>query len=211
MQVSARTKRLVPDWAACAIVLAALVGFVKPVDAQTSGLQVNCTGTVPNGWTFAAEAVDGRFLHVIWSGTQGQTRVSLLSHYSTNADGFPVFRGTLQEAIQIALVDSSGGTPATGTEVMVYSEEWGWFPGACRQLGNDAPEGLMSTDVIFQNLVGTRDSTASNWLRRNGFTRVQIGTHSGTGKTERWQQDPSYPVDIVFSGTLVSYVVSAAQ
>ena len=211
MQVSARTKRLITGGAACALVIAALASFPKPMAAQTLGVQANCSGTLPNGWTFAAEALDGRFLHVIWSGTQGQTRVSLLSYYSTNADGFPVFRGTLQDAIKIALVDMSGGTPATGTEVMIFSEDWGWFPGTCRQLGSDTPEGVLSTEVILQNLVGTRDSSASNWLRRNDFTRVQIVTHSSTGKTERWQQDSSYPVDVVFYGTIVSDVISAAQ
>jgi hypothetical protein len=197
--------------AAGALVSFALFSLPRPVDAQTLGVQANCSGTLPNGWSFAAESLDGRFLHIIWSGTKGQTRVSLLSYYSTNADGFPVFRGTLQDALEIALVDRSGGTPATGTEVVIFSEEWGWFPGSCRQLGSSSPEGVLSTEVIRQSLVGTRDSSASNWLRRNDFTRVQVVTHSSAGKTERWQQDPRYPVDIVFSGTIVSDVVSAAQ
>jgi hypothetical protein len=197
--------------AAGTLLLAALFSLPGSLGAQTLGGQANCTGTLPNGWTFAAEALDGRFLHIIWTGNEGQTRVSLLSYYSTNADGFPVFQGTLQDALNIALVDKSGGTPATGTEVEVFSEDWGWFPGVCRQLGSNVPEGFFSTEAIRQNLVGTRDSTASNWLRRNGFTRLQIVTHSIDGKTERWQQDPSYPVDVVFSGTMVSDVISAVH
>jgi hypothetical protein len=208
MKLSARTTWLTTGAAACAVVVAA--GLPKPAEAQTAGGQVTCTGSLPNGWTFAAEALDGRFLHIIWSGTQGQTRVSLLGYYATNADGFPVFRGTLQDALTVAVVDRSGGAPATATEVDVYAEDWGWSQGACRELGRTAPEGVLSTDAILQSLVGTRDSSASNWLRRNGFTRVRVLTHSGTGKIERWQQDPRYPVDVVFSGTIVSDVIPAA-
>jgi hypothetical protein len=211
MKASGRTGQLKSGVAAGTLALAALIALPGPLGAQTLGVQANCTGTLPNGWTFAAEALDGRFLHIIWTGTEGQTRVSLLSRYSTNAEGFPVFQGTLQDALKIALVDRSGGTPATGTEVVVFSEDWGWFPGVCRQLGSNPPEGLLPTEVIRQSLVGTRDSTASNWLRRNGFTRLQIVTHSVDGKTERWQQDPSYPVDVLFSGILVSDVIPGSQ
>jgi hypothetical protein len=182
-----------------------------PVTAQTLGQQVSCSGSLPNGWTFAAEALDGRFLHIIWTGTQGQTRVSLLSHYTINADNAAVFRGTLQDAIEITLVDTSGGIPMTGTEVAVFADEWGWFAGTCRQIGGAAPEGLLSTEVIRHNLMGTRDSSATNWLRRNGFSLVRVVTHSSNGKTERWQQDPTYPIDVVFAGGRVADVSAAPQ
>ena len=174
-------------------------------------MQVTCAGTLPNGWTFAAESLDGRFLHILWTGTQGQTRVSVLSYYATNADGFPVFTGTLQDAIEVALLDMSGGAPATGTEIMVHSEEWGWHPGMCRELGGQTPDGVLSVEVIRQNLVGTRDTTARNWLRRSGFTLVRVVEINGDGKTERWQQNPSYPVDVVFDGSIVSDVIAAGK
>jgi hypothetical protein len=182
-----------------------------PATAQTLGQQVSCTGSLPNGWTFVADALDGRFLHIIWTGMQGQTRVSLLNYYATNAENAPVFRGTLQDAIEITLVDSSGGAPATGTEVAIFSDEWGWFAGTCRQIGGETPVGLLSTEVIRQNLVGTRDSSATNWLRRNGFSLARIVTLSSEGKTERWQQDPVYPVDVVFTDGRVADVFAVTQ
>lgn len=195
--------------AACLLSVAALAAQAWPSGAQALGDQVGCAGTLTNGWSFAAEALDGRFLHVIWTGPQGQTRVSVLNYYATNAEGFPVFQGMFQDAIEIALVDRSGGTPATGTEVAVFSEEYGWFTGTCQARGSAAPEGVLPTEVIRQNLVGTRDSGATNWLRRNDFALVRVVELTATGKTERWQQDPSYPVDVVFYGGVVSDVIAA--
>jgi len=182
-----------------------------PVTAQTLGMQVSCTGSLPNGWTFAAEALDGRFLHIIWTGMQGQNRVSVLGYYATNADGAPVFHGTLQDAIEIALVDGSGGAPVTGTEVAIYSDEWGWFTGTCRQLGSEMTNVLLSTEVIRQNLVGTRDAAATNWLRRNNFVLTRVVTPSIGNKTERWQQDAMYSVHVVFAGGRVTDVISAPE
>lgn len=182
-----------------------------PATAQTLGLQVSCTGSLPNGWTFAAEALDGRFLHIIWAGMLGQNRVSVLDYYATNADGAPVFHGTLQDAIEITLVDGSGGSPVTGTEVAIYSGEWGWFTGTCRQLGSETPSGLLSTEVIRQNLVGARDAAATNWLRRNNFVLARVVTLSGGNKTERWQQDAMYPVHVVFVEGRITDVISAPE
>jgi hypothetical protein len=179
--------------------------------AQTLGLQVSCGGGLPNDWKFAADALDGRFLHIIWTGPQGQTRVSVLSYYGTNADGDAVFNGTLQDAIEIILVDGSAGSPVTGTEVAIYSGEWGWFNGTCRQLGSETPEGLLSSDVIRQQLVGMRDAAATNWLRRNGLSLVRVVTLSGSNKTERWQQDATYPVHVVFAGGRVADVATVPE
>jgi hypothetical protein len=179
--------------------------------AQTLGVQVTCTGSVPNGWTFAADALDGRFLHVIWTGPQAQTRVSVLTYYATNADGAPVFNGALQDAIAITLVDGSGGTPATGSEVAIYASEWGWMTGTCRQLGGATPDGLLSTEVIRQNLLGTRDAAGTNWLRRNGFALARVVSLAADGKTELWQQDASYPVNVIFAGGRIVDVISVAE
>ena len=211
MKTSKQYRRLARRGVGCVSAVAALLSLPEPVGAQALGVEVSCIGTLPNGWSFAADALDGRFLHIIWSGTSGQSRVSLLTPYSTNAEGFPVFLGSLQDAIKITLVDQSGGAPATGTDVVVFSEDWGWFPGACRQLGGETPDSVFSTEVIRQHLVGSRDATASNWLRRNDFTRVEVVTHSSEGKTERWQQDETFPVDVVFSGGIVSDVKVAGQ
>ncbi|MCC5975659.1 MAG: hypothetical protein JJT81_16625 [Rubellimicrobium sp.] len=181
-----------------------------PLAAQTTGTEVSCTGEVPNGWAYAAHALEDRFLHIVWTGPTGQVRVSPLVFLSTNAEGFPVFGGTLQDTIPVTLVDLSGGAPGTGTEVVVHSEAHGWFPGSCRGIGSETPEGLLSVAVIRQNLLGVRDTTATNWLRRNEFTLVGTVSHSGEGKSERWQQDPSYPVEVIYSGNIVSDVVAVA-
>ena len=191
------------------VAAAAVAGQSRSAYAEGLGVATNCTGTVTNGWSFAAEALDSRFLHIIWSGPNEQTRVSVMSYYATNAEGLPVFRGTLQDAIEVTLVDNSGGNPATGTEVAIHADDWGWLTGVCRALGGATPDDAMSTEVIRQNLVGTRDTTATNWLRRNGFFRVQVITHSSSGKTELWQQDPAYPVGIQFLDGRVFDVVSA--
>ncbi|MCX7301390.1 MAG: hypothetical protein NTX73_13655 [Rhodobacterales bacterium] len=209
MKTAAPKMRLMLAGATTMLVLAALASQSKPGYSQTLGLSIECTGSLPNGWSFTAEALDERFLHIIWSGPQEQTRVSVMTAYSTNADGSSVFRGTLFDAIEVTLVDTSGGNPSTGTEVEIYAEEWGWFSGACVEQASGPAEKFLSSEVIRQNLVGTRDTSATNWLRRNNFVRVQVITHSSTGKTERWQQDPAYPVDIQFLDGRVFDVVSA--
>lgn len=201
------TTRFQASGLTCMLFLASVAGQSDPSAAEPLGTHTRCAGEVPNGWTFAAEALDGRFLHVIWTGTIGQTRVSTLTFYATNADGSPVFTGTLQEAIDVSLVDLSGGSPATGSEVLVHAEDWGWFPGTCRELGRETPAGVMPAEAIRRALVGSRDASATNWLRSNGFSLVRVLELTKTGKTERWQQDPAYAVDVVFDNRFVSDVV----
>lgn len=209
MRLSDYLGRVRKAGAPCLLSVAALATLAWPSGAQELGSQVGCAGILPNGWSFAAEALDGRFLHIIWTGPQRQTRVSVLSHYATNVEGFPVFLGTFQDSLEITLVDRSGGIPTTGSEVAVFSEDYGWFAGTCQARGGAAPEGVLSSEVIRRNLVGTRDSAATNWMRRNDFALVRLVELTTTGKTERWQQDPGYPVDIVFYGGVVSDVIAA--
>lgn len=180
----------------------------SPLAAQTTGDEVSCSGSIPNGWAYVAHAFEGRFLHIIWTGPEGQTRVSALTFIAANADDNPVFGGTLQDTIIVTLVDMSGGAPASGTEVVVHSEQYGWFPGTCQSLGNVTPYGVLSTEVVRQNLLGTRDTTATNWLRRNDFALVGTVSQSGDVRVETWQQDPSYRVDVIYSGSIVSDVVA---
>jgi hypothetical protein len=216
MSLTDLAKFLPSGGGACIVMLAALVGLGQaPAVAQTTaspaaGVQVSCAGQGPDGWSFATEALDGRFLHVIWTGSVGQTRVAMLTFGGENAEGFPVYFGTLRDTIPLSLVDMSAGAPGIGTDVIVHSEDWGWFTGTCRFLGGAEDLGVMSTDAIRRNLVGTRDTSATNWLRRNGFTLVRLVTQSAEGKTERWQQDPAYQIDVIYSGTIVSEVVAAA-
>ncbi len=202
--------RLKPGAAMAAAGVLLLAVLAPPVAAQSAGDEVSCSGALPDDWTYAAHAVDGRFLHIIWTGPAGQTRVSPMSYLSTNADGSPVFGGTLQDTIIVTLVDASGGAPATGTEIVIHSEQYGWFPATCQTLEDATPYGVISAEVIRQNLIGTRDTTATNWLRRNDFTLVRTTSGSGDIRIERWQQDPSYPVDVFYSGSIVSDVLPAA-
>lgn len=188
---------------------ATLTGSASRADA--TGVLAACTGSMPDGWTFAAQAQEARFLHVIWTGPRGQTRVALLAPYSVNADGFPVFTGTTQDTNEVTLVDRSGGSPSDGSEIMVYSERSGWLRATCRLLGTpDAGEESLSDD-IQRNVLGLRDSRATNWLQRMGFRRERVIELAGSSKTERWVREQDERIDVVFYGGLVSDVNLAAE
>ncbi|MCE8522768.1 hypothetical protein KBY24_14775 [Ruegeria pomeroyi] len=180
-------------------------------NAAAEGLKTSCAGTLPNDWTFAADAIDNRFLHIVWTGPLGQTRVSVLTFYSTNADGFPVFAGTLQDTIEVMLVDGSRGAPTEGTEIMVMSEDWGWHSGVCRQLGVDMQTDTLSASFISQKISGLRDTRATNWLQRNGFRRERTLGAWRAGTSERWLGNQGQRLEIVFQNGFVSDVISVLE
>jgi hypothetical protein len=190
------------------VCLAALLADASRADAD--GQQATCTGTFPDGWTFAVQTLDARFLHVIWTGPAGQTRVAPLSPYSVNADGFPVFTGMMQDVTEVILVDRSGGSLADGSGIMVYSEQWGWSEGECRML-DTAPEDAASlSDDIQRRILGLRDARATNWLQRNGFSRERIVGSTRSSKTVRWARAQGDRIDVIFYGGVVSDVVLVA-
>lgn len=191
------------------ICIATLTGNASRADAD--GLQATCTGSMEDGWTFAAQTQDTQFLHVIWTGPQGQTRVALLAPYSVNADGFPVFTGTMQDTNDVTLVDQSGGSPAADSGIMVYSEPWGWMQGTCRILDTANAGETFFSDDIQRSILGLRDARATNWLQRNGFGRERVVEFTRSSKTERWSRAPDERIDIIFFGGIVSDVILVAE
>lgn len=102
-----------------------------PVTPPSAGAIV-CTGQMQNGWQYRAEATNQRFTQVRWERSGAQPTVSTLRFYRNNAQGQPVYRGSFQDATQLALVDLSGGNPRAGTQISIGVEEWGWSRGNCR-------------------------------------------------------------------------------
>lgn len=202
-----RTARIIA-WS-LPICLATWTGSASHADA--TAVQATCTGSMPDGWTFAAQAQEARFLHVVWTGPLGQTRVVLLAPYSVNADGFPVFTGTMQDNNEVTLVDRSGGSPSDGSEIMVYSEGSGWSQATCRLLGaEDAAEASVSDDVQ-RNILGLRDARATNWLQRGGFRRERVVEFTRSSKTERWARAQDERIDVIFYGGIVSDVILVTE
>lgn len=191
------------------ICLAALFGSASRIDA--AGVQAMCSGSTQDGWTFAAQTLDARFLHVMWTGPQGQTRVALLTPYSVNADGLPVFTGIMQDIYEVVLVDQSGASPADGSEIIVYSEQWGWSQGVCRLLGSAEAGAASPPDDVQRSIHGLRDARATNWLQRNGFRRERIVEFTRTSKTERWAKAQGDHIDVIFYGGIVSDVVLVGE
>jgi hypothetical protein len=158
-----------------------------------------------NGTSFSARAVEGLFEELVWTKAGQPDRMSDLSYFTTNAEGQTVWRGAFEQATKVLLVDLSGGAVRTGSRIAVYAEEWGWADGTCR--GPAVEEG--GATAVLRSLIGLRDTQATNWLRRNGFSRVRTVTHSGTGKTERWSHPNNPVVEVVFEMGFVSDVIPA--
>lgn len=165
-----------------------------------------CTGIMANGISFSAKTVEGLFDKLVWTKAGQPDRMSELSYYTTNAEGQIVWRGAFEQATKVLLVDQSGGTVRNDSKISVYAEEWGWADGTCR--GPEAQAGDAAT--VLRSLIGLRDTQATNWLRRNGFSRMRTVAHSGAGKTERWSQVDNPVIEVVFEMGFVSDVVPAA-
>lgn len=189
-------------WAAlCAGLLVAGQGL-----AATPSDDPVCTGAMANGWSFAAQSRDGLFDDLVWTRPGEPDQITELAYYSTNAEGQPVWRGTVAASAKVILVDLSGGSMRDGARVSVHAEDWGWAAGTCQGAAAQADD----AEAVLRSLLGLRDTRATNWLRSNGFSLVRTVAHSGTGKTERWSQTGGPAVEIVFDMGLVSDVVSAA-
>lgn len=173
--------------------------------AETRPDESVCTGVMANGMSFSAQTVEGLFEKLVWTKAGQPDRMSELSYYATNAEGQTVWRGAFEQATKVLLVDQSGGAVHNDSEIAVYAEEWGWAGGTCR--GPEARAGDAST--VLRSLIGLRDTQATNWLRRNGFSRMRTVTHSGAGKTERWSQVDNPVIEVVFEMGFVSDVVPA--
>ncbi|WP_170516989.1 hypothetical protein [Ruegeria atlantica] len=192
---------------AAATLALSLIAFSGPSWGNSgTGVQTSCGGDASDNWTFTTDALDGRFLHVIWTGPQGETRVSTLNYYATNTEGYPVFTGTFLDVAEVILVDKSGGAPKNDSEVMVFTEDWGWVAGNCRELGKTGSSEVSGTEFVRKTLVGSRDASATNWLQRNGFARESILEFSEIGKIELWQMDQGDAIEVVFYHGIVSDV-----
>lgn len=191
----------IPAWAALSAgLLAAGTGL-----AQTPADGTVCTGDMRNGWSFAARTMDGHFDELVWTRAGEPDLLSGLSYYTTNAEGQPVWSGAFAEATRVVLIDLSGGAARDGSQISVYVEEWGWADGTCR--GPAAQTG--DSEAVLRSLIGLRDAQATNWLRRNEFSRTRTVTHSGTGKTERWSRADNSAVEVIFYMGFVSDVIPA--
>lgn len=104
----------------------------QPPVAPPAAVAVVCTGQMQNGWRYRAEVANQRFTQIRWERSGAQPTVSALRFYSNNAQGEPVYRGSFQDATELALVDLSGGNPRQGSQVSIGVEEWGWSRGNCR-------------------------------------------------------------------------------
>lgn len=102
-----------------------------PVTPPAAGAVV-CTGQMRSGWQYRAEVSNQRFTQVRWERSGVQPAVSTLRFYRNNAQGQPVYRGSFQDATEVALVDLSGGNPRPGSQISIGVEEWGWSRGTCR-------------------------------------------------------------------------------
>lgn len=192
------------SWAWAALCAGLMVAW--PGDAETPVDDSVCTGVMANGIGFSARTVEGLFEELVWTKAGQPDRMSKLSYYATNAEGQTVWRGAFEQATKVLLVDLSGGTVRNDSRIAVYAEEWGWAEGTCSGPAAQAADAAN----VMRSLVGLRDAQATNWLRRNGFSRVRTVTHSGTGKTERWSQADGPVVEVVFEMSFVSDVIPAA-
>ncbi len=104
----------------------------QPPVAPPASRAVVCTGQMQNGWQYRAEATNQRFTEIRWERSGVQPAVSTLRFYRNNAKGRPVYRGSFQDATQLALVDLSSGNPRSGSQISIGVEEWGWSRGNCR-------------------------------------------------------------------------------
>ena len=184
--------------------------LASPSSAEETVSQAICSGSVPNDWTFQADAVGEQFLHIVWTGSLGQKRVSVLNFYNENTEGYPVFSGLFQKDIEILLVDKSGGRPGDDTEILVFSREWGWNTGKCRKLDNIISAETTKSNEVRKSLLGSRDTSAANWLRRNGFTLGNVVEITRAGKVERWRSEQDSHVYVVFYNGVVSDVLEAS-
>jgi hypothetical protein len=186
--------------ALCAGLMVAGPGIAEtPVDDSV------CTGVMANGMGFSARVVGGLFEDLVWTRAGQPDRTSELSYFTTNAEGQTVWRGAFDQATKVLLVDLSGGAVRTDSSIAVYAEEWGWADGTCRGPAAEAD----AAATVLRSLIGLRDTQATNWLRRNGFSRVRTVAHSGTGKTERWSQPNRPLLEVVFEMGFVSDVLPA--
>lgn len=187
-----------------------LMILVSPSSAEEMTTQTICNGSAPDGWTFQADAIGDQFLHLVWTGALGQNRATILTFYNENTDGYPVFRGLFQKDVEVLLVDKSGGNPGDETEAMVYSREWGWNTGKCRQLKKETAIETADSSEVRRSLLGSRDASAANWLRRNGFSLGNVVEITRTGKVERWGREQDGHVYVVFYNGIVSEVLEAS-
>ncbi len=104
----------------------------QPPVTPPAAVAVICTGQMQNGWQYRAEVTNQRFTQIRWERSGTQPVVSTLRFYRNNSQGQPVYRGSFQDATQLALVDLSGGNPRQGSQISVGVEEWGWSRGNCR-------------------------------------------------------------------------------
>jgi hypothetical protein len=117
----------------------------------------------------------------------------------------------MQDSNEVTLVDRSGGSPADGSEIILFSEQSGWSQAACRLLDTpDVGEASLSGE-IQQNILGLRDARATNWLQRNGFRRERIVEFTTSSKTERWARAQDERIDVIFYGGIVSDVIGVAE
>jgi len=63
---------------------------------------------------------------------------------------------------------------------------------------------------LRRSLLGSRDTSAANWLRRNGFTLGNVVEITRTGKVERWRREQDVHVYVVFYNGIVSEVLEAS-
>lgn len=110
--------------------------------------QLFCNGRMNNGWSYSAEFLDGRFTQIRWTRSGQPPQVSRLTFASTNAQGQPIYRGSLMAAVAVTLVDLSKGDVRPNSQVSVGVEEWGWSRGNCgvsaAQNSTDSPSALVA-------------------------------------------------------------------
>lgn len=167
--------------------------------------QLTCNGQMDNGWGFAAEFLDGRFTQIRWQQTGQPPQVSRLTYSSDNAQGQPIYKGSLFAAVTVTLVDLSGGDVRSGSEISVGVEEWGWARGICA--GGDTGSGNGSSNwftQLRQDLMGVSASRSREWMRENEFYFIQTMEHTNTRVVERWNRDSDNAVvDVVITNNVV--------
>jgi hypothetical protein len=203
LTLSTGSQKWLRTWAQAALCAGLIVA--GPGTAETPVDNSICTGVMANGIGFSARVVDGLFEELVWTKAGQPDRLSDLSYFTTNAEGQTVWRGAFEQATKVLLVDLSGGAVRNDSRIAVYAEGWGWADGTCRGPAVNAG----GAAAVLRNLIGLRDTQATNWLRRNGFSRVRTVTHSGTGKTERWSHPNNPVVEVVFEMGFVSDVIPA--
>lgn len=186
-----------------------LLAYLGSFSPASSTQQLLCTGRMNNGWNYKAEYLNGRFTQIRWERSGQPPQVSRLTFYRTNAQGEPVYRGSLKAAVSVTLIDLSRGDVRRGSQISVSVEEWGSSRGTCGTASGSGTGSSIPIATVRRNLIGVNQVQARQWLRKNNFVFTQTIQHNSVRVIERWNQknNRSQAIDVTITRGVVTSVV----